>query len=244
MQTDIKTLDPSSLYKHVSMLFQNTPRANLTIREFIGLGNVELMHEQEAIDKAIADAGADEVIKKLKYGLDTELAASHMWDDAISKELLLKRVQVWDEYLHQRNGLIAVKDTEDDTKDESTDADSLRILRGATANSMGDIHKLEAQTRQALRFPLPTPLLNETYALSDSAEADKAETSEEARFSGGEVRAILRMAGFQLNYQMITVGQGRSCPVFYASPSYSHDCRRIQQCFRPSKRGKSIWQAA
>lgn len=181
------------------MLFQSTPKANLTVREFVGLGNVDLMHDQEAIDKAIADAGADEIIKKLKYGLDTALCANHSWDDAISKELLLKRVQDFDTFLHQRAGLTAAKEQEDETKDESTDADGLRALRKATVGLAGDDAKaLEARTKQALRFPLPTPLLNEAYALSDTAEADKVETSEEARFSGGEVSREVQRFGQRL----------------------------------------------
>lgn len=57
----------------MSVLFQSTTSLNLTIREFIGVGSVDKMDDQEAIEQAAREAGIHEAIMKLPLGYDSIL---------------------------------------------------------------------------------------------------------------------------------------------------------------------------
>lgn len=56
---------PASLHKRTSCLFQDFSRYSLSLRENVGIGNVERMEETELIDAAINRGGAEQVRDKV-----------------------------------------------------------------------------------------------------------------------------------------------------------------------------------
>jgi ATP-binding cassette subfamily B protein len=75
--TDLRAFDVDELRKHMSVIFQDFAQYQLTARENIRVGNVELAAGDPAADAAVQaaarDAGADEVISGLRHGYDTML---------------------------------------------------------------------------------------------------------------------------------------------------------------------------
>ena len=70
---DIREMDTTVLRREISVIFQDYARYQMTARENIWLGDVELPPESERIETAARDAGADEVIAGLRAGYDTQL---------------------------------------------------------------------------------------------------------------------------------------------------------------------------
>jgi ATP-binding cassette subfamily B protein len=70
---DLRQVDPTALRREISVIFQDYAHYNLTARENIWLGNVDLPPEQERIAAAARYAGVDNVISGLKQGYDTIL---------------------------------------------------------------------------------------------------------------------------------------------------------------------------
>lgn len=67
---DLTTLE---LRKHISVVFQDYARYNLSVRENIGFGDLNLLYEEEKIKLAAHISGADKAILRLPYGYDTIL---------------------------------------------------------------------------------------------------------------------------------------------------------------------------
>ncbi len=67
------TLDVVALRRHMSVIFQDFVQYQLTARENIRLGNVDLGETDPAIEAAARDAGIHETITRLRHGYDTML---------------------------------------------------------------------------------------------------------------------------------------------------------------------------
>ncbi len=71
---DIREFDPIDLRRHMGSIFQDFVRYDLTVRENIGLGDVEQIEQCEAVCQAARKAGAHEMIEKLPQGYETSLS--------------------------------------------------------------------------------------------------------------------------------------------------------------------------
>lgn len=70
---DIRSLDPSDYHKHTSAVFQGFSKFNSTVKENVGLGNVEKIGYRPAITQAVHLAEADGLVGSLPKGLKTVL---------------------------------------------------------------------------------------------------------------------------------------------------------------------------
>jgi ATP-binding cassette subfamily B protein len=70
---DIREFDPILLRKSMSVIFQDYSQYQLSARQNIWVGNIDLDQQGAAIEEAARDAGADEVIQGLRRGYDTML---------------------------------------------------------------------------------------------------------------------------------------------------------------------------
>lgn len=61
------------LRKNISVVFQDYARYNLSVRENIGFGELNLLFEDEKIELAAYNSGADKAIAKLPFGYNTIL---------------------------------------------------------------------------------------------------------------------------------------------------------------------------
>jgi ATP-binding cassette, subfamily B, bacterial len=71
--TDLRSFDVDELRRHMSVIFQDFAEYQLTARENIRVGNVDLAADDPAVEAAAGDAGVDEVIRGLPHGYDTML---------------------------------------------------------------------------------------------------------------------------------------------------------------------------
>jgi ATP-binding cassette subfamily B protein len=73
---NVKEYDPVELRRHISVLFQDIGKFHgLTITENIGVGKVENLGNDEAVQQAAKDAGAAEFIEELPYKYDSYLGS-------------------------------------------------------------------------------------------------------------------------------------------------------------------------
>jgi ATP-binding cassette subfamily B protein len=70
---DLREFDTTALRREISIVFQDYARYHLTARENIWFGNSGRPPQQEEIEAAARQAGADEVISSLPRGYDTTL---------------------------------------------------------------------------------------------------------------------------------------------------------------------------
>ena len=70
---DIRNYGSAALRREISVVFQDFVRYHMTARENIRLGNIELSAENQKIDEAAGNTGADELIRRLPKGYDTVL---------------------------------------------------------------------------------------------------------------------------------------------------------------------------
>jgi ATP-binding cassette, subfamily B, bacterial len=71
--TDLREFDVVDLRRHMSVIFQDFAQYQLTVRENIRVGNVELDATDPAIEAAARDADAHDAINGLRHGYDTML---------------------------------------------------------------------------------------------------------------------------------------------------------------------------
>jgi ATP-binding cassette subfamily B protein len=71
--TDLRDFETVALRKHISVVFQDYARYNLTARENIWLGNLELPCDHERVVDAARRSGAHPVVERLSHGYDTIL---------------------------------------------------------------------------------------------------------------------------------------------------------------------------
>lgn len=71
--TNLRLFDPSQLRRHMSVIFQDFVRFELTAGENIGLGDVEALGDENRHLEAAARAGAASLVASLPEGLETQL---------------------------------------------------------------------------------------------------------------------------------------------------------------------------
>jgi ATP-binding cassette subfamily B protein len=70
---DTARLDPGDLREQIAVIFQDFERYRLTARQNIGLGRHERLADEDAVEAAGLQAGADEFVRGLPEGYDTML---------------------------------------------------------------------------------------------------------------------------------------------------------------------------
>lgn len=70
---DIRRYHPAEYHSHLSAVFQGFSRFSTTVKENVGLGNVEKIGYRQAIETAIHLAEADNLVQSLPNGLKTML---------------------------------------------------------------------------------------------------------------------------------------------------------------------------
>ncbi|KAF9452151.1 P-loop containing nucleoside triphosphate hydrolase protein [Macrolepiota fuliginosa MF-IS2] len=70
---DIRSYDPSDYHKHISAVFQGFSKFNSTVKENVGLGNVDKIGYRPAITRAVHLAEADRLVSALPKGVNTVL---------------------------------------------------------------------------------------------------------------------------------------------------------------------------
>ncbi|WP_409345525.1 ABC transporter ATP-binding protein [Paenibacillus sp. MBLB4367] len=73
---DIKEIAEAELRKHISAIFQDYVKYQLTVRENIGFGDIEFLFDMAKMEAAASKGGADEVIKHLPQGFDMQLGSA------------------------------------------------------------------------------------------------------------------------------------------------------------------------
>lgn len=71
--TDLATIAPAAWRSQLSAGFQDFVKFELIAREVVGLGDVELISDEEAVRLAVARGDAESVVAGLPKGLDTQL---------------------------------------------------------------------------------------------------------------------------------------------------------------------------
>lgn len=70
---DIRRYNPAEYHSHLSAVFQGFSQFSTTVKENVGLGNVEKISYKPAIETAVHLAEADTLVKSLPEGLKTLL---------------------------------------------------------------------------------------------------------------------------------------------------------------------------
>ena len=70
---DLREYDLADLRRRMGVIFQDFVQYELTAGENVGLGQVEVLGDEERIRSAAAQSGADEVFERLPDGLETQL---------------------------------------------------------------------------------------------------------------------------------------------------------------------------
>ena len=78
---DLREIEPESWWRHVSVIFQDFQRYNLSARENIGFGELEHLHNDDKLMRAARLAGAETLIQQFPRGLDTMFG--RMFSDGI-----------------------------------------------------------------------------------------------------------------------------------------------------------------
>lgn len=71
--TDLAELDTTAWRSGLAAAFQDFGRYQTTLKEAVGLGDPGLLHDDDAVRRAVTDADADKVVARLPDGLDTQL---------------------------------------------------------------------------------------------------------------------------------------------------------------------------
>ncbi|EAU84325.2 hypothetical protein CC1G_01321 [Coprinopsis cinerea okayama7 len=72
---DVRNYNPEEYHRHLSAVFQGFSKFNSTVKENVGLGNVDRLRYKPAIEAAIHLAEADTLVESLPNGLKTLLEA-------------------------------------------------------------------------------------------------------------------------------------------------------------------------
>jgi ATP-binding cassette subfamily B protein len=71
--TDLRQFDPTALRREFSVIFQDYARYFSTAKENIWFGNITIPREDGNVIAAARNSGADEIIRRLPHGYDTNL---------------------------------------------------------------------------------------------------------------------------------------------------------------------------
>lgn len=78
---DVASLSAAALRRRVGVIFQDFARFSLSAADNVGVGWLPAREDRTAIDRAVHDAGAEDVMKRLPQGLDTALGRAFGGDD-------------------------------------------------------------------------------------------------------------------------------------------------------------------
>jgi ATP-binding cassette, subfamily B, bacterial len=78
---DIAEMPAAELRNKLGVIFQDFARYEFTAAENVGIGWLPALNDGAAIERAVENAGAEEVVKRLPHGLDTPLGRAFGGDD-------------------------------------------------------------------------------------------------------------------------------------------------------------------
>lgn len=81
---DLREFDLSKLRRETSVIFQDYARYQMTARDNIGLGDVELLRHSDRIEATARMAGAHDIINRLPRGYDTTLGKAFAEGEELS----------------------------------------------------------------------------------------------------------------------------------------------------------------
>ena len=70
---DLREYDLGDLRRHIGVIFQDFVRYDLSVRENIGFGQLDLLEDDERVSRAAEEGGALDLIRRLPHGFDTVL---------------------------------------------------------------------------------------------------------------------------------------------------------------------------
>lgn len=70
---DLALWDEHALRERIGVIFQDFAQYQLTVRENVGFGSLPNLADDQRLDRAVHDGGADEVVRALPAGLETPL---------------------------------------------------------------------------------------------------------------------------------------------------------------------------
>ncbi|MFC9286499.1 ABC transporter ATP-binding protein [Streptomyces sp. NPDC057052] len=79
--TDLASIAPADWRTRVSGAFQDFFRFEYPVRQSVGAGDLPRIDDAEAVETALARAGADDLVSGLPHGLDTQLGAA--WENGV-----------------------------------------------------------------------------------------------------------------------------------------------------------------
>lgn len=176
---DIRLYNTSDLHRYMSLLFQSSAELPLTIREFIGIGNVDDIDNMDKIRQAATESGAAEFVDKLKDGFESSFTGQVEMETA---ETMYKDAVKWDE------------EDEEDDEDGDSDSDS------ETGDEAGDVSekdhlKLESSESNEGNQRGETKGDSDNGSSSDESENDDDKDGNLA-FSGGQRQKLVMARSF------------------------------------------------
>jgi ATP-binding cassette subfamily B protein len=75
---DLRSLDRAAWQRRVGAIFQDFQRYELPLRENVGFGALELLHDDDALSRALERAGGRDLLASLPAGLETPLATAYV----------------------------------------------------------------------------------------------------------------------------------------------------------------------
>ena len=194
---NIKTYSVAELHKHMSLLFQSSADLPLSLKEFIGIGDLNEINNIDKIRQAAADSGAIEFIDKLEKGFDSAFESGGPINE--TSETLYRDIQEWDgdsddEDDDKKEG--EEGDDSDDTSDEEADESSPKKGKSTDEKSA----KVEADE--------PTSDNKEDSTQQDKDDKDTAKTDKDEEidttggrlvFSGGQRQKLNLARNFMRN---------------------------------------------
>ena len=128
---DLREFATRDLRKHISVVFQDYARYNLTVRENIGFSNLDLLPQEDMIKSAAKAAGADSAINRLPHGYETILGHEF----AEGEELSIgewQKIAIARAFLHQAQ--IIILDEPTSALDPAAESEVLEQFRQLTTN--------------------------------------------------------------------------------------------------------------
>ena len=126
---DLREFATGELRKHISVVFQDYARYNLTVRENIGFSNLDLLPQEEMIKSAAKAAGAESAINRLPHGYETILGHEF----AEGEELSIgewQKIAIARAFLHQAQ--IIILDEPTSALDPAAESEVLSQFRQLT----------------------------------------------------------------------------------------------------------------
>ena len=176
---NIKTYNTTDLHHAMSLLFQNSADLPLSIREFIGVGNIEELENLERIRQAAVESGAVEFIDKLENGFESSFTGEV---EAETPDTMYQSAIEWDEMSEDEEGY-----GDDEEKSDQGDADG-ETTGPDSKDKMGESGDCDAKVENAKSENEEEKKENEIHE-SDSRPGRLA-------FSGGQRQKLVMARSF------------------------------------------------